>query len=418
MKKSYLIFLIIGTVFTSCFKTELPPILEYSGPPANISIAEFQKLHTLNTDSATLITKDIIISGIVTSTDKYGSSFKEMFIQDTSGGISIRIDNSSYYKKYPIGQRIFVHANGLHLGNYVSGYRYGFYQIAMSYGKGLMYIPSKAESQHIFLSSRQVEPTTPKIITTINNIKKGRGGDYHTLVKLENCYFEAANGTTKYFEKTGTSTTISRVIKFSDGTGPVEARISEFCTFANDILPKGSLSITGILTMFGTNEQSTPQLIICDVNKVEFFKDLVSVDMTTNPFNEGWSCKKIIGDIEWKYDAGFKNVYIQPSGSDSECWFVSPKFNFAGKKDIELIFNYRVTNNGTEDNFCALYSLDGTNWNLFDFIPQPNQNYEAKIKLDNNIATKPNFQIAFKYKTTNIYPMAELTKIIFRDNVK
>jgi len=420
------LLVIIAVLFASCFKTEIPPPLMFDGE-ANMTIAEFQKLHTLNPDDpVTLIEDDIIITGIVTSTDKYGSCYKEIFFQDETGGLSIRIDNSSYNNKYRIGQRIFVKAKGLYLGNYVSWSasgvgRYGFYQLGLYANKnsGLVAIKTKRENQHIFRHDIPGARPEPKTISSTTDIIEGIGGDYHTLVRLSNCYFIDANGTRKYFEPSGTLTTISQNIGFKNGTGTVQARISSFSTFANDILPEGPLNIIGILSMYNSPPYSPHQLFICSIDDVQLFpkeKILKNYDMNTDPYTQGWKNDSKMGTTEWTYYSDAKNVRIHETGSnETESWFISPKFNFSGEKDVALAFNYRLTA-GTNENAQVLYSVDGTNWNTLEFVAQTGTN-DAVLKLNENIASNPNLQIAFKYKTTAAYPMWAINSISFKANV-
>ena len=406
MKKTYILF-ILGLLFTACFKPEEVPVVRFNGT-ANMTIAKFQKLHTLNPDSLTLIKDDIIITGIVTSTDKFGHCYKELFIQDETGGISIRISNTSYYNKYRIGQRVFVKAKDLYLGNYVSGTRYGFYQIGWSYGKGLGYLSFKSEGEHIFLSGVPETPPAPKVINSTNDIVRE---DYHTLVKLTNCYFTEANGEKKFYEP-GNYSTLSRTIQLNNG-GIVEARISKEFAAANSILPEGKLDITGLLTMFGTSASPTPQLTIRSINDVDI-KTLRSYNMKTNPFSEGWNNQNIKGNEEWKYNASFRNVTIQAS-TETECLLTSPTFNFPSAKNVALFLKYRLLN-GTKDNFEILYSLnDGATWTPFDFTPITGNIIDGVIQLDNNMISK-SFRIAFKYKTTNTYPAIQIQNIAFVAN--
>jgi DNA/RNA endonuclease YhcR with UshA esterase domain len=412
MKKTHILFIITGILLTSCFKTEVVPPLIFDGE-ANMTIAEFQKLHELSTTTpATLIDTAVIITGIVTSTDQFGSCYKEIFFQDTTGGLSIRINNTTYYARYRVGQRIFVKAKGLYLGNYVSGARTGFYQLGLYEDGGIEYISANKESQYIFRSDVPENLSPPKIITKESNIDKKVGGDYHTLVKLANCSFTQADGAIRYFEPSGNSTTISRNIQLGEG-GNVEARISAYCTFANELLPEGTLNVTGLLTMFG----NTPQIIIRSISDVVGHKVLDVFDMTTDLFARGWSNKQITGTDSWTYYAANKNVRIQPSvGNETECRLVSPKFNFNGEKDVALCFKYRLTA-GTNENVQVLYSTDGENWNSLEFNPQIGNNIEAVLHLNDNIASNPNLQIAFQYKTNDIYPIWALLNIAFKTNV-
>ena len=416
IKKSNLLIIILGILLYGCEPAVAPP-LEFNGK-ANMTIAEFQSLHTLNAnDPITLIDTNAIITGIVISTDQFGSCYKEIFFQDETGGLSIRTSNTSYYTKYPVGVRIFVKAKDLYLGNYVSGINYGFYQIG-DYGNtngGMEYLSASKENKHVFRSGVPVPVPAPKKITNKDDIDVKK--DYHTLVKLVNCYFTEADGTTKYYEKpSNNSTTISRYISFNLGAGEVQARISAYCSFANEVLPQGAVNIEGILTKFGNSHQ----LIIQRIEDVEIIpgeKLLLNFDMNTNPFSLGWTNNNKIGTTEWAYNSGLKAVTIQsPSGEESECWLVSPKLNFVEEKDVALFLNYRIPV-GTSNNVEVKYTVDGTTWHSLDFNPTIGAITDAAIKLPDDIATNPNLQIAFQYKTTDVYPMWAIFGITFKGNV-
>jgi hypothetical protein len=427
MKKIPILFILVAVLFTACFKTEIAPPLMFDGE-ANMSIADFQKLHTLNAEKpVTLIEDEIIIKGIVTSTDKYGSCYKEIYFQDETGGLCIRINNSLYHNKYRIGQQIFVKAKGLYLGNYVSisasgvG-RYGFYQLGL-YGNsngGMEYISAKKENQHIFRHDFPGKRPEPKIITSASHIDTEIGGNYHTLVTLTNCHFKNADGTRKYFEPSGTLSTTSQDIEFNSGTGTVQARISQYCTFANDLLPQGALNITGILTMYLSPPYTPHQLIICNIDDVFIIppaKILKIYDMNKDPFTEGWTNKQMKGTTKWIYYSDSKSVRIQEANAkETECWFVSPKLDFAGEKNLAISFNYRLLS-GTSENVEVSYTVDGTNWNSLDFTPQTGVTNDAVVKLPETISTNPNLQIAFQYKTTSTFPIWIINSITFMANV-
>ena len=413
IKKTKLLIIVVGVLFTACFDKAVAPPLEFDGE-ANMTIAEFQQLHTLSTSNpATLIDTNVIITGIVTSTDEFGSCYRELFFQDSTGGLSIRTANSSYFTKYRIGQRIFVKAKELYLGNYVSGSNTGFYQIALFGNGGMINIPADVENRHVFRSGVPVAPPAPKIITTPNDILDR---DYHTLVKLTNCYFLDADGETRYFEPQANNSTIANcTLQFNTGGGRIIARVSAFTTFANDILPQGALNVTGLLTKFG----NTPQLMIRSLSDVEILPDLKllkSFDMTTNPFLEGWENKQLAGTDTFTYHPGSNARVEISSRNETECRLVSPKFNFSGEENVALFFTYRFLD-GASENVQVLYTIDGTNWQPLDFTPQMGPTTEGVLKLNDHIATHPDLQIAFKYKTTTLFPIWMIRNIAFKANV-
>jgi len=418
IKKLQLLIIILGVLLASCFKLDEVPPLKYDGE-ANMTIAELQEFHKPNAEyPTTLIEDDIVITGLVISTDEFGSSYKEIYIQDETGGICIRTSNTSYYNKYRIGQRVFVEVKGLCLGNYVSGKNFGAHQLGL-YGNtngGVEFLSSKAENLHVFRHDVPQARPAPKVVTQQSDLDLPR--DYHTLVRLENCRFELANGTNTYYDFSSSYSTVSRRIRFNIGEGKgIDARISQYCNFASNILPEGTLDIVGILSKF---YDDTPQLIICSINDVEIRpaeKILLAFDMQSDPFTKGWTNKQEKGTTVWKYEPG--SVKIQETdGKETECWLVSPKLNFAGEKDIAVSFQYRIPSGGNSDNLQVMFTVDGTNWSQFTgFVPQTGGYVEAKLKIDDAVATNPNLQVAFKYKTTDIFPLWIIRDISFKGNV-
>jgi len=421
IKKSFLLIITAVFLLAGCFKHETVPVLEFPGKE-NMTIAEFQKFHQLDAQNvATLIEEDIIITGVVTSTDQFGSSYKEIYFQDETGGLCIRTSNTSYFTKYRIGQKIYVKAQGLYLQNYASGSRTGFYQLGLYGGEGgTQFLSANVENLHVFRSGIP-SPIAPKIIKNNNDLDLPR--DYHTLVKLVNCHFRDTAGRPNFFVPNGTLTTISQPILFNSGSGNgVEARISKYCTFANDTLPVGALNITGILTKF---TDGTPQLIVCSMNDIEILPKIITLkefDMNTNPFAEenGWTINQIVGETAWTYFPSGRNVRIQPqSGNETECWLISPKFNFSGQKDIALFLSYRISGTVSDENAQLFYTVNGGDtWVQFlDFSPRIGSVNDI-LMLDNTMATNPNLQIAFKYNTTDQFPIWAITNVAFKANVQ
>ena len=58
------------------------------------------------------------IKGQVISTDITGNIYRELYIQDQTGGIDVKIGKSSLYSEYKLGQWVYVKCSGLTLGAY------------------------------------------------------------------------------------------------------------------------------------------------------------------------------------------------------------------------------------------------------------------------------------------------------------
>ena len=93
----------IGTL-SSCKKTfDSPP--EPSDPAivANSSIKALKLMHT-TAGALNVISSDLVISGVIVANDKSGNLYKQLFIQDSTGGLQILLEASSLYGTYPVGQ--------------------------------------------------------------------------------------------------------------------------------------------------------------------------------------------------------------------------------------------------------------------------------------------------------------------------
>ena len=61
---------------------------------------------------------DMVIAGRVISDDHSGNIYRELYIQDETGVISVKIGLSSLYSDYKLGQTVYVRCSGLTIGQY------------------------------------------------------------------------------------------------------------------------------------------------------------------------------------------------------------------------------------------------------------------------------------------------------------
>ncbi|MBR3074231.1 MAG: hypothetical protein IKH11_00550, partial [Bacteroidales bacterium] len=64
------------------------------------------------------INSNIWIKGQVISSDVSGNVYREIYIQDETGGIDLKLGKSSLYSEYRLGQWLYVNCLGLTLGAY------------------------------------------------------------------------------------------------------------------------------------------------------------------------------------------------------------------------------------------------------------------------------------------------------------
>ena len=221
-------------LFYSCNKT-------YDNPPVNevpignvISIGDLKDEYPGN---AVTIDSNYTIFGNITSEETNGNFYKEVFIQDLSGAIKLKLKASGGLY---IGDSVRINVQGLNMSDY----------------------GELIQLDNVDVDQQVVKIATEKFITpfeaTISQLSLSE--DQSRLVKLNNVEFSDLGMT--YADAVNLSTG-SRTL--SDCNGNImSVRTSGYANFANDTLPSGNGSITGIFTIYNSEKQ----FVIRDVNEV------------------------------------------------------------------------------------------------------------------------------------------------------
>ncbi|HRT14363.1 MAG TPA: DUF5689 domain-containing protein, partial [Bacteroidales bacterium] len=158
--KNLILFAILSLFLFSCDKeVAIAPYITYDGE-ANWTIRELLEYGEGQLPDST-------ITGIVVSSDEQGNFYKTLVIQDETGGIQIKIANTSLFNRYPIGQQVFVKCQGLRLGQYGGLPQVG--TLNPDDPTRLADIPSKLEFNHIYrhgLVKKEPAPFTITATTT------------------------------------------------------------------------------------------------------------------------------------------------------------------------------------------------------------------------------------------------------------
>ena len=124
MKFLRLSLLLLGTsvLINSCVKRSYdnPPDTSAIDPnvPTNATIGNFASMGLNMTSGQYRVIGDSTISGVVVADDRSGNFYKQIVIQDASGGIVLGLDKTYLYNDYPVGRKIYVKLKGLTLINY------------------------------------------------------------------------------------------------------------------------------------------------------------------------------------------------------------------------------------------------------------------------------------------------------------
>ena len=65
-----------------------------------------------------VLTGNVWIKGQVISSDQSGNIYNEIYLQDETGAIDLKLGKASLYNEYPLGQWVYVRCDGLTLGSY------------------------------------------------------------------------------------------------------------------------------------------------------------------------------------------------------------------------------------------------------------------------------------------------------------
>jgi hypothetical protein len=244
------------TFNSSCKKQfDAPPSYVAPSITANTTIRQLKALHTV-AGKIESITTDLIIRGIVTGDDKSGNLYKSLVIQDESGGILIRLEGTSLYTTYPIGQEVFVKCKGLFLGDYNNLIQLGGGADFTVTPASLLTLPSALFSQYIVKGSAG-NVVVPKSVTVSQLGTSMQDTLQNVLIKLSNFEFAAADTSKTYANATTNPPgTVNFVLKDCGGAS-ITLRNSGFADFAAIGVPNGNGSIVSIYTVFGTTKQLT-----------------------------------------------------------------------------------------------------------------------------------------------------------------
>ena len=125
MKKHVLIFAAAALALASCEEWE--PV--FTGDYGDVHMYEAGELEVTSTIAhlkelyaqhgvLKIQDDDMVIAGKVISDDHSGNIYRELYIQDETGVISVKIGLSSLYSDYKLGQTVYVKCSGLTIGQY------------------------------------------------------------------------------------------------------------------------------------------------------------------------------------------------------------------------------------------------------------------------------------------------------------
>ena len=230
---------------SSCsdLKYDAPLLTEpkVEGLTPNVTIAELKKEYS---DLADRTSKEIeyeyVLKAVVSANDVSGNIYKQIYIQDETGGIAVSIDQNEIAGTYPVGQEVFIDLHGLAISMY--GGQPSIAHPTAQKNRIPFEIVKKKMLPNGWPNADLVQPKTVKISDLTDDLV-GR------LIRIDNVYFEQKGQPFAPAQET-----VNRLV--TDATGAsVIVRNSGYADFAADKLPEGSGSIVAVLSKFGNDYQ-------------------------------------------------------------------------------------------------------------------------------------------------------------------
>ncbi len=421
---SFLLSISLAFVMLSCEK-------EFDKPPVIVPKVNFPSNTTIATLKATYlgamiqITDTLVIQGIITSSDETGNIYKSLYIQDSTGGLNIAIDQTSIYTDFRLGQKIFIKCKDLYLGEYG-----GVVQLGYNNNGSIGRIPTAMLKTYFFKDGLPGAVPTPSLIDVTTDLT----GKISMLVRIDGISFPDVG---QPYSLPDAST--DRIIADASGN-PISIggsdfvlRTSNYASFRTSLLPQGVGSLIGILSVYN----GTYQLYIRDLNDVVGFVPDSSTIILNEPFASslgGFTQFSVSGAELWHWATYTPSTYAAMSGysggvnNANEDWLISPSLDFTSFSSIILKFSSAMKFATIADNSLKFFiSSDYTSgdpttatWTEFTVANLPagiNWTFvpSGDIDLSATGVTGSNVHIAFKYTSTaSVSASWELTNIVIK----
>lgn len=408
---------------------ERPPvIIPEATYEANTAIADFKEAYwqyasgdsfgqiPVNADG-----DSIIISGRIVSSDDSGNMFKQIVVQDESAAILIGVNASGLNEgRYKFGEEIFVNLTGLYVGNYN-----GLMQIGTPYEGKIGRIDEDVMNLHSQVNGLPDMEKVAQLVQVVNipeiaalkNDKAALIKYQSALVKFEDVSF-VGGGKQLWSDNPGGQYYTTRQLVDKEGKR-MAVNTSNRCTFAGDILPEGTGSVTSILSYF----KGDWQLVVCDpaTDCVGYtfpepvpaiFKESFSASIGGFTIENTKAPENFTGI--WKFDSSYNCVVATgydrntSTNYDTESYLISPVIDLTGHESAWVCFDHAVnyfTSAAVARKQTALMIREAgkTEWTALTIpVYGDNTNFTFVNSGDINISSfaGKKIEIAFRYTST------------------
>ncbi|MBP1617848.1 MAG: hypothetical protein H6Q14_1675 [Bacteroidetes bacterium] len=328
-----IVVLSVALLAVSCTKDyETPPFTEpsYVAPTDKlISVEAFRTMFASATTSPTVIEDTLFIQARVVGNDVSGNIYKQIYLQDATGGIVVGVDQSSIYAYYKVGQEVFLELQGLSVLTYGGELQIGYK------GTSSSRIPWDTFTAHAHLNSW---PDLSQVDTAEVSLADLTASMKNTLVELDSVYF--VNEGSEQFAVASSGSAVSQTLKDKDGNS-IDVRTSVYADFSTDSLPVGYGKIVGVLSKYN----GSWQLSVRSRDDIKTFSGEMAVFLdetllTQDSFNK-FTAYSVTGTQAWGVSTSYGAMitgYLSGTNYANEDWLISPASDLSTKTSVSLSF--------------------------------------------------------------------------------
>jgi hypothetical protein len=406
-------------VFTAACSDEFdqpPMVIPTAQHTPNITIAEFKAKHWQDDRNyIDTIKEDEVIHGWITSSDEEGNIYKQIYISDGTGGLTVSIDQSSIYTKYRIGQEVVIPMKDYFIGKFN-----GLLCLGVPYWYAAQGVwESNRMPMEMWDAMTEINglPDISKVDTTVIELSEIKGSDRETLLKYMSRLVRV-NGVTftdggKPFSDPDNST--DREIKDEAGNTIVVSN-SSYASFRAEILPEKTVDVVGELSYTASKGfflllRSASDVILNTTPGTGGNPYTVAQAIAAqNSGAKGWVGGYIVGavapevtsvssngDVEWKAPTTLDNTLViadDPECKDyTKCIFIAlpqgtPFREQANLKDNPVYYKKFLKAKGTLATFMGAAGITGNGGSTDEFVlPFPRPVRELNETFDNALPT-------------------------------
>lgn len=260
-KQLYIIALLAGTfTLASCMDGDwdVPEGIPYGNNEleagTTVTIAELQNTYasTISSDNYKQITEDLWLRCVINGNDYGDNLYKQISVQDETGGIIIGINGSDQGAFMPVGQKLLISLKGLYIGGYGNQA-----QLGGLYNGGLGRMELSDWKKHVRLimdgSSDALAFGTMKVDTIDFDASKTMAQQAGRVVRLSGVTI-SRDGTPIIAPDDGSvsliSNCVNRTLSGGNAGSKCVLRTSTYAAFKGVAIPTTPVELYGIATIY------------------------------------------------------------------------------------------------------------------------------------------------------------------------